>query len=238
MKNRNILLPILVVGIAFLATTKAIRDKKYTERLQSSLIATQQHLKESEDTNTKIRGEIEELKKSNDNLREDLKASLIKIQQMEGDVYYNSEDVTLPSNATQYHMTKALKGTPLVAESNTFIEAEKEYGVNALFLAGIVANESSWGTSSRAINQNNLSGYAVYSRGATGAIFDSWKDSILATAKLLAKDYLTSNGECFNGKSVEGVNTLYCQNEDGTDYTWSTQVDSIAKELQQKINSR
>lgn len=236
-KSEILVVTALVAGMTTVSLFKAYRDSETIANLKANLSTTQQYIQEKEESISKLEGDVAELKKSNDNLREDLRASQLKIQQMEQDVYYSSADVTAPSGATQYHMTKALKNTPLVVEADTFVEAEKRYGVNALFLAGLVANESSWGKSNRAKYQNNLSGYAVYSRGAKGVTFDDWKSSILATARLLSQDYLKSNGKCFNGKSVEGVNTLYCQKDGEADYSWSTQVNNIAKELQNKINS-
>lgn len=54
-------------------------------------------------------------------------------------------------------------GSKIIASASAFVEAEKKYGVNAFFMAGIVALESGFATSRRAIEDNNLTGYEVYS---------------------------------------------------------------------------
>lgn len=239
MKKSKILVVIAVImGMTTLVLLKIHRDSKTIAKLQADLSTTQQYIKEKEDSISKLQGDIAELKKSNDNLREDFKASQLKIQQMEQDVYFTPANVATSSHATQYHMSKALKGTPLEVEANTFVKAEKKYGVNALFLAGIVAQESGWGKSERAKYQNNLSGYAVYSRGAIGAYFNDWESSIMATAKLISEDYLNESGKYYTGKSSRAVNTHYCQVDGKADYTWSEQVDKIVNELVSKANNK
>ena len=189
---------------------------KQLEKLQEELRKSKEQNKDINSKYDKVKGEIDRMLEK---------------------VSFNPNNVTEPSNATEYHMKKALKGTALSKESASFIEAEKKYKVNALFLAGIVANESSWGTSNRAVSQNNLSGYAVYNDGAKGAYFDSWRESILETAKLLSKDYLNSKGKYYNGKSITDINTFYCQVDGQPDFSWTGIVGTIANDFKNKINS-
>lgn len=229
---------IVLACVTSVTVIKMKKDSEVISKLKSDLSTTQKYLADKEVDLKNLQKSNKELKDSNNELREDLKASQIKIQQMEQDVYFTPTNVTIPSHATQYHMTKALKGTPLEVEANTFVEAEKKYGVNALFLAGIVAQESGWGRSERAKYQNNLSGYAVYSRGAVGAYFDDWESSIMATAKLISEDYLDKSGKYYDGKSSKAVNTHYCQVDGKADYTWSKQVNKIANELVNKVNNK
>lgn len=193
-----------------------------------------------------INDELEKVKKENEHLNEDLVETLKQvndakhlIEKYNADVSFNENDVTKTSNTTENHMKRALKDTGLYKDSYYFVKAEEEYGVNAYFLAAICANESSWGNSSRAINQNNLTGYAVYSRNARGATFSSSEESIMTTAKLLKENYLTPDAICFNGYSVVDVNKKYCflQDQKTIDYDWSKTVTRIAKDLIERANN-
>ena len=217
-------------------------QQKYEAQLKENEKLHQKNLEVTKDNYEsikqleKLQEELRKSKEQNKDINSKYDKVKGEIDRMLEKVSFNPNNVTEPSNATEYHMKKALKGTALSKESASFIEAEKKYKVNALFLAGIVANESSWGTSNRAVSQNNLSGYAVYNDGAKGACFDSWRESILETAKLLSKDYLNPKGKYYNGTSTYDVNTLYCQVGGQADYSWSKTVSSIANDFTNKIN--
>ena len=181
---------------------------------------------------------IEELNAKISELSEELEDARRNIERYTRVTHYNRHDVSEPSYATNIHMRRALAGTPLENSAESFIEAEEIYGVNAYFLAAICAQESSWGKSERAINNNNLTGYAVYNSNAKGATFDSWHDSILSTAKLIKYEYLTEGGHSFNGYGSRDINERYCFYEDGktVDYNWSANIDWIAYNLLEKAN--
>lgn len=100
-----------------------------------------------------------------------------------------------------------------------FLEAEKQYNVNAVFLAAVAALESGWGTSSVARNRNNFFGW----KGSGDYMyFDTPADGIMHVAKFLKKNYLTPGGSCFHGYEVEDVQRCYCPGGD-----WARQVRGI-----------
>ena len=171
--------------------------------------------------------ELEELKTNYDELE---KKYLEEIKP----VSFNPYNLWEESNATVNDMTVALFGTGLEEVAYVYVKAEKEWGVNAIFLASLTAEESAWGTSSR-VNQNNLSGYAVYSAGAEGRYFSSKEECIMETAKLICQQYLKPTGAYHNGISIYDVNIRYCPNDGGT---WSKNISSIAYSLVSKINNR
>lgn len=152
-------------------------------------------------------------------------------------VTYNPYNVTIPSNLTVEEMYQILRNTTMKELSEALILAEKETGINALFLTGLIANESSWNTSNRAKCQNNLSGFAVYSRGASGVTFNSKTQCILRTAYLIKEDYISPNGKYYcEGNSIWNINSQYCF-YDGTkkvNYKWSSTINSIAYSLLSK----
>lgn len=244
MKRKHLIAEIvLALGVISLGVSQGFTISKLDQlqEINQNQSKELENLRQENDslkgTNQKLNEDMDKLKEENKNVNSKYENTKKEIDGMLKKVSFNSDDVTQPSNVTEYHMKKALKGTALYKEASSFVDAEKKYGVNALFLAGIVANESSWGKSDRANYQNNLSGYAVFSRGAEGRTFDSWRESILETAKLLSEDYLNPKGKYYRGKSVSEVNTLYCQADGQPDYRWSGIVGSIANDFRNKINN-
>ena len=144
-------------------------------------------------------------------------------------VTYNPYNLLEPSNITREEMYKVLEGTALQTLSNAYVYMEELYGVNALFLVSISAEESGWGRSSLAISHNNLGGI----KGSNGSYrdFDSWGECIDYKARLLKNQYLSEDGDYFNGYSIWDVNIKYCEQS-----TWTDNVSSIAYELLNKLN--
>lgn len=138
-------------------------------------------------------------------------------------VGYNPNDVTVVSDITYDEMYALLKDTTMRKLSGAFVEAEREYGVNALFLAGLVALESEWNTSPRAMRGNNIAGVAVYNDSSPGVNYDSKRECILDVAKKLRENYLVESGQYYKGLSSSNVEFYYCAKKD-----WNEQIDSIA----------
>ena len=155
-------------------------------------------------------------------------------------VEFDYNDVTKPSHATNIDMRRVLKGTKMYDIADAIVSAEEQYkNVNAFLLAGIIAQESSWGGSDRAVYDNNLTGYGVYNPASRGINPNSRYQSVMNTAKLLSRDYLTPGGEHYNGVSLIAVNEKYCYQKDmkTVDYRWTSGISSIANELVKKANS-
>lgn len=146
-------------------------------------------------------------------------------------VKYDFYNITTPSAATPNQLKYALYGTDLYDYADVFVEAEKLYGINSIFMIGLVANESAWLTSDRTLRQNNVTGYAVYSNSSEGATFKSIDDSILKTAKLLSTDYVSPSSKHYNGLSVKDINIMY-----SGDKNWYKTINSISNDIEDKIN--
>lgn len=184
--------------------------------------------------NVELEKQYKDTKKEYDNLYNDYRVLESNFNQIRDILYtelqYDPNDITQPSQATEYHLTKALVGTDLEQYASTFVQAEKDYGINAIVLASLVANESSWGTSDRAKKDNNYTGYAVYSDSSPGTKFKSPEDCILTTAKLLSTDYVNTGGKHYEGsKDIWTVNKTY-----STDTKWSSTIINIANTLVKK----
>lgn len=142
---------------------------------------------------------------------------------------FNPYDITVPSNLNSERFYQLLGDTGLVDVAWVFSYAEEHYGINSLFLVGLTALESSWGTSNRAIHQNNLTGYNIVSDQSNYS-FETRADSVLATAKLLATHYVPEDGKYHSGLSVWGINEKYCAQSD-----WADKIVSIVNRLLQEL---
>lgn len=219
-----------------------ISEEKVIKELDKNQI--QQELKRLEDENIILNIELETLKDETesdkallDKLKEELNTKEAQIQELSRIVTYDPSNLGSISNATYSHMRRALKGTTMEDLAEAFVDAEKAYSVNAFFLAGLVANESSWATSPRAVNQNNLTGHAVYTDSSDGTYFSSKAESILKTAEDIRRDYLDPNGVYNNGVSLSGVNTKYSQLGEGIpNPAWYEVINDIASGLRNSAN--
>lgn len=140
---------------------------------------------------------------------------------------YNPYDLSTPSNITREQAYQMLEGTALQAASNAYVYAEEVYGVNAIWLMSLNAEESGWGRSSLAMSHNNLGGVK---NGSNWRYFDNWGECIYYIANLIKTHYLSEDGLYYNGKSIWNVNVKYCETSQ-----WSDNINNIAYELLNKI---
>lgn len=139
---------------------------------------------------------------------------------------YNIYDLRQVSNLSEEALSRILEGTQLQQFSSKFVECEEKYNINLLFVVAICALESSWGTSNMANTLNNLTGIGAFDGTGTGFSFNTKEDCIDSTFRLLAYDYLNSNGKHFNGFSVWNVNVKYCTTEG-----WAESIIKIMNQL-------
>lgn len=145
---------------------------------------------------------------------------------------YNPDNLNEVSNINSVDIDKMLGDTSMKGLEDAFLNAEKTYGVNALFLIGVVALESGWNTSNRSTNgSNNITSYAVYNKASQGTLFDSKAECIYATARLLKNEYLNSKGQWYKGTSIWDVNKNYCVTNN-----WASDINSIIHDLIHKAN--
>ncbi len=121
-----------------------------------------------------------------------------------------------------------------------FISSQNTYGVNALIMTGIAANESGWGTSSICQSKNNLFGLnAVDSSPGTSAnTYASVEECIRQFADgWMSRKYLNPKGWTYNGgflgNKASGVNVKYA-----SDPYWGEKAANIIWLLDQNGGSR
>lgn len=143
-----------------------------------------------------------------------------------------------PSGLTLNEFKKVLSGNSQdkdkIIENNAeyFYYAEKQYGVNGIFIASVAVHESNWGTSSIAKQKKNLFGYGAYDRDPAGSAynFTDYSECIDLLGRVFAKYYVNppgtaiydnqkASGKYYHGATLEGVNTKYA-----TDKNWANAV--------------
>ncbi len=115
----------------------------------------------------------------------------------------------------------------------TFVEKQNTYGVNALLMTGLAANESAWGSSNIAQTKNNLFGLNAVdsSPGQSANYFASVEQCIKEFAeKWMSKEYLNpKNWKYFGGflgNKASGMNVKYA-----SDPYWGEKAASMAWNL-------
>ena len=134
------------------------------------------------------------------------------------------------SNLSVEEIRLMLKGSALEEEAPAFYKCEKKYGVNAVVVMGIAIHESAWGTSRRAREDHNLTGYGVTSDSAKGINAPTKEENLLMTAKLLKEKYLVKGGAYYHGPTVKGVNQCYCVGN-----TWAGYVTNRCYEIMKRL---
>ena len=136
----------------------------------------------------------------------------------------NSFYLLRKTGLTPYEIDQVLAETGLEGLGKDFYLAEKETGVNAIFMVALANLESGYGKSTIAREKNNLFGFGAYDASPYASAVDyiTKGDSILSCAEFLAENYLDEEGAYFHGVSTDGVNVKYSSSS-----TWSEKVESL-----------
>ena len=147
-------------------------------------------------------------------------------------------DLTKPSGLTLAQFQKVLSGNSadkqgvLATNAEFFYYAERQYGINGIYLASMAIHEGGWGTSKIANDKKNLFGYGAYDSNPYGGSysFSTYAEGIDLVARVLVKNYLNpkgteiydgqaATGMYYNGPTLTGVNTRYA-----SDKNWANAV--------------
>lgn len=147
-------------------------------------------------------------------------------------------DLTKPSGLSLAQFQKVLSGNSgdknnvLASNAEYFYYAERQYGINGIYLASMAIHEGGWGTSKIANDKKNLFGYGAYDSNPYGGSysFNTYAEGIDLVARVLVKNYLnpkgteiydgqTATGMYYNGPTLTGVNTRYA-----SDKNWANAV--------------
>lgn len=224
------------------------RKSPFVDNLQDGLWETQNFAYREIDTNAvkkilkekKIDERIKALKverlKLNQNIDMEkqvlsqMKIDLQELNALDG-VVFNPNDVTEVSNISVKQMRQILQDTDLQEFAPVYVRIEKELHINAIAICALSALESGWGTSKRAKEDHNYTGFGVYSDEAEGINAASGEENLLMTAKHIREKYLTKGAVYDNGPSLVGINTMYCVGD-----TWAYKIADIGYRLMAKLN--
>lgn len=146
---------------------------------------------------------------------------------------YTFSDFNLltPSGLSAESLDELTKNTELSGLGTAYMEAERETGINALFLLALSIHESEWGRSRFARERNNIFGFQAFTHNpANAAYFESKEGSIMKVARHLKDNYLSPDGEHFNGYTVRDVNRAYA-----ADPGWSNSITQIMGRLSDRL---
>lgn len=135
----------------------------------------------------------------------------------------NIHSVTVDDSLYYYTSLELEKGLlyDLKPMAPLFIAAQDKYGIDAVFLAAVAAEESGWGRYQ--FRKNNVFGFE-------GFDFNSQKECVDYVARYLSAEYLTPGGKYYEGTSVEAINKHY----NGRD-SWENHVKQIMKDITKRI---
>lgn len=157
------------------------------------------------------------------------------------DPYYNYYQYLPLRSATSYSAdtlsaminSKAGAGSLMANKGSAFIDSQNTYGVNALLMTGVAANESAWGKSSIALSKNNLFGLnAIDSSPGTSAntfasaeaCINDFANGWMSRGYLYPKDGRYNGG--FLGNKASGINVKYA-----SDPYWGEKAANVAYAL-------
>ena len=146
----------------------------------------------------------------------------IKKDKIEKDTSIYYANMLTPSEITEEELAQALK-YDLIDLAGVFLEAEEEYGVNAVHLAAIAALESGWGRYQ--FEENNIFGFF------TETEFKSEEECIMYVAGFLAEHYLSKDGMYYGGGyRLKHINKRW----NGSEH-WLTEVKGITSDIIDRI---
>lgn len=100
---------------------------------------------------------------TSDKISEQIVVEEVKEEKVKSFVLTVDSDLTIPSNISAKEAEKMLENYPkLHGLGAAFVKAEKEKGVNALYMLGLACLESNYGRSNFAVERNNLYGWCAY----------------------------------------------------------------------------
>ena len=130
-------------------------------------------------------------------------------------------------------LAKAFENTTMQGLEKYFIQAEKETGINALYLAGLAVHESGWNTSKFAKERNNLFGWQAYDNDLDKTkYFESKGECILFVASKIKKLYLTEGGTFHSGYTIENISKRYASDKEHSKKVYKN-IEKILDKIEQ-----
>ena len=149
------------------------------------------------------------------------------------------KNLTEPTNYNADELNRVysmmnIRNSRLAGKGAIFKEAEKRYGVNALYLMAHSALESAWGRSQIANDKNNFLGIAAYDTSPYDSAkkFDDVDKGILGAAKWIRENYI-DRGRDHLGNKATGMNVRYA-----SDPYWGEKIASIMMNINSRLGGK
>ena len=149
------------------------------------------------------------------------------------------KNLTEPTNYNADELNRVysmmnIRNSRLAGKGAVFKEAEKRYGVNALYLMAHSALESAWGRSQIANDKNNFFGIAAYDTSPYDSAkkFDDVDKGILGAAKWIRENYI-DRGRDHLGNKATGMNVRYA-----SDPYWGEKIASIMMNINSRLGGK
>ena len=149
------------------------------------------------------------------------------------------KNLTEPTNYSADELNRVysmmnIRNSRLAGKGAIFKEAEKRYGVNALYLMAHSALESAWGRSQIANDKNNFFGIAAYDTSPYDSAkkFDDVDKGILGATKWIRENYI-DRGRNHLGNKATGMNVRYA-----SDPYWGEKRASIMMNINSRLGGK
>ena len=149
------------------------------------------------------------------------------------------KNLTEPTNYSADELNRVysmmnIRNSRLAGKGAIFKEAEKRYGINALYLMAHSALESAWGRSQIANDKNNFFGIAAYDTSPYDSAkkFDDVDKGILGAAKWIRENYI-DRGRDHLGNKATGMNVRYA-----SDPYWGEKIASIMMNINSLLGGK
>lgn len=149
------------------------------------------------------------------------------------------KNLTEPTNYSADELNRVysmmnIRNSRLAGKGAIFKEAEKRYGVNALYLMAHSALESAWGRSQIANDKNNFFGIAAYDTSPYDSAkkFDDVDKGILGATNWIRENYI-DRGRNHLGNKATGMNVRYA-----SDPYWGEKIASIMMNINSRLGGK
>lgn len=141
-------------------------------------------------------------------------------------------DLRVPSNLTGEQLELLLISDEMKGLGEAFAKAEKDHGVNAMFLIFLARLEGNNGKSGLSKDYNNMFGWTDSKDPRGFRYWNSKEQSINDVAKSIRKNYLSEDGKFYGGGfGVKDMNKKYCTSDE-----WAGKLISMSKKEAQRLS--
>jgi beta-N-acetylglucosaminidase len=221
-----IVILIQICGLIFLNNDYKLKIKN----LEDSIHKQEIYITQLEEKNNSLNKSIDSMYKEVNLYKEKNKLANLQLKLASGvlEERIRVEDLRVQVNLPSEWFDNFFENSPLEGLGNAITIAERQYGVNALFIASVAVYESGYGTSQIAQDKNNLFGFTAYDNSPykSAATFSNFEQSIDKFAELISTNYLKKDGEYFSGYTIEDINVRYA-----TDKEWSKGVKKVINKI-------